>query len=511
MRNLILIILGAVWFQLLFWQENLGVNTLIFSLFAIGMLYIQHDRNTFWRKETIAAISGLLIMAGLITYHNTILSKVLWFIFFIGSLGLIHLATTRSFLNAFWYALFSFIISPIRSVNVAISTKIETKNTNFNYIKRWIGYSIIPIFILPVFFGLYYMANAEFALLFDGVFREITAFFNRFFAYISLPYLLFFFIGISVMTTLLIKSDFWTKWNEIDTLERRTKSKPFTTYNHTPFSFLGLISEYRTALILFGMLNLLLLTVNLSDIRSVWFADMTGRSSTELKNNLHDGTYILILSIFLAMFVVGYFFRKNLNFYTKNTLLKQLVFVWIAQNAFLVLSVLVRNLQYIQGFGLAYKRIGVLLFLIATLVGLATMVVKVAQKKTFTYLLRINTWSVLGIMSLAAFINWDMFITRYNINHFTKEKVDYDFLINGTASFKNLPLIWEKRNDLNDGQIYSLAYQLNNARSYLDFRNKGILSWNKADKELHFFLIKEQKEIDSYIKAANLSPYLYFN
>jgi hypothetical protein len=201
------------------------------------------------------------------------------------------------------------------------------------------------------------------------------------------------------------------------------------------------------------------------------------------------------------MLVVGYFFRKNLNFYTKNTLLKQLVFVWIAQNAFLVLSVLVRNLQYIQGFGLAYKRIGVLLFLIATLVGLATMVVKVAQQKTFSYLLRINTWAVLLILSLAAFINWDVFITRYNITHFEKEKVDYDFLINGIASYKSLPLIWEKRTDLNNGQIYWLAIQLKNAKNEIQLSNNRILSWNKAEEDLRSFFDKNQQEIDAFIKS----------
>ena len=501
MRNLILIVLGAVWFHLLFWQENLGLNTLIFSLFTVSVLYISHDRTAFWRKEVIAAISGLLIMAGIIIYHNTGLSKVLWLLFFMGSIGLTHLPPVRSFLNAYWYTLFGFIFAPIKSVMLPFSIEIKTENIRFKQIRRWIGYSVIPILILPIFFGLYYLANAEFAHLFDSLLNLIDDFFYQIFQHISLPHLLFFFIGIAVMAVIVLESDFLNEWNEIDTLKRRDKSQSFTKYNRTPFSFMGLLSEYRTALILFGLLNLLLFTVNLSDIRSVWFADITGRTSTELKNNLHDGTYILILSIFLAMLVVGYFFRKNLNFYTKNTLLKQLVFVWIAQNAFLVLSVLVRNLQYIQGFGLAYKRIGVLLFLIATLVGLATMVVKVAQQKTFSYLLRINTWAVLLILSLAAFINWDVFITRYNITHFEKEKVDYDFLINGIASYKSLPLIWEKRTDLNNGQIYWLAIQLKNAKNEIQLSNNRILSWNKAEEDLRSFFDKNQQEIDAFIKS----------
>ena len=79
---------------------------------------------------------------------------------------------------------------------------------------------------------------------------------------------------------------------------------------------------------------------------------------------------MLIISIVMGAALVLYFFRGDLNFIRGNTPLKWLCLAWLAQNAMLAASVAVRNYWYIHHFGLAYKRIGVILFLLAALVGL---------------------------------------------------------------------------------------------------------------------------------------------
>jgi hypothetical protein len=72
---------------------------------------------------------------------------------------------------------------------------------------------------------------------------------------------------------------------------------------------------------------------------------------------------MLILSILLSLGILIYYFRSNQNFYPKNGFLKAAAYLWLVQNAVLSVSVLIRCGYYISEYGLAYKRIGVVIFL----------------------------------------------------------------------------------------------------------------------------------------------------
>jgi uncharacterized BrkB/YihY/UPF0761 family membrane protein len=69
----------------------------------------------------------------------------------------------------------------------------------------------------------------------------------------------------------------------------------------------------------------------------------------------------------------------------------------------------------IQHFGLAYKRIGVLVFLALVLIGLVTIFVKIPQRKTAFYLVRVNAWFAIAILVVTSCVHWDETIARYNL------------------------------------------------------------------------------------------------
>ena len=96
-------------------------------------------------------------------------------------------------------------------------------------------------------------------------------------------------------------------------------------------------------------------------------------------------------------------------------LLRGLGLAWLAQNTFLALSVGCRNWQYIDHCGLAYKRIGVFIFLTLTLFGLYFMYLKIKEKRSFYFVMRRVSWAFYGVLLAGCFINWDVFITKYNI------------------------------------------------------------------------------------------------
>jgi hypothetical protein len=154
---------------------------------------------------------------------------------------------------------------------------------------------------------------------------------------------------------------------------------------------------------------------------------------------VHEGTEMLIISIVLAMAVLLFFFKGNLNFYKRNKWLKYGAYAWIIQNAMLVCSVLLRDYYYILKHGLAYKRIGVLFFLLMVLVGLITVFLKIWARKTNYFLFRVNAWAGIVILVLATTIHWDELIAGYNLKRKDTVELDVQFLL--SLSDKTLPLL----------------------------------------------------------------------
>jgi hypothetical protein len=120
-------------------------------------------------------------------------------------------------------------------------------------------------------------------------------------------------------------------------------------------------------LIFVFMMNALLVLLNIIDIQFTWIG-FDPAQVDNLAYYVHNGTYLLIFSIVMSMLLLLYFFRGNQNFYTKNRFLKFGAYFWIVQNAFMALSVGLRNLYYIEYYyALSYKRIGVMIISILTI------------------------------------------------------------------------------------------------------------------------------------------------
>jgi hypothetical protein len=194
------------------------------------------------------------------------------------------------------------------------------------------------------------------------------------------------------------------------------------------FRALDLRKEYLVALSMLVLVNVLLLVVNSIDINWIWFG-FTPEPGFDLTQFVHEGTYVLILSILVAMGIVLWFFRRNLNFYERGLpALRWLATVWVLQNAVLAVSVGLRNYYYILYTGLAYKRIGVCFFLLLTFFGLATILLKIWQRRSTYSLVRMNGLAAYVLMVGLACGNWEIWIARYNLRP-ELPTLDYGFLL----------------------------------------------------------------------------------
>ena len=329
--------------------------------------------------------------------------------------------------------------------------------------------------------------------IFDAGFITASLFFEKAFSFVfkdfDISLLTTFLLGLFISVFLFIRTQYGLIV-EIDQASneklKRTKKKGYKN-----FKFNSLLSEYKAGVFLLIILNILILILNIIDIKWVWFSfEWEGQY---LKQFVHEGTYLLILSILISIALVLYYFRGNLNFYQNNKWLKYLSYIWLAQNAVLTLSVAIRNFWYIYYFALAYKRIGVIIFLVLTIYGLYTVFVKVQQKKSAFYLFRANAYSLFVALIISSLVNWDTVIAKYNFSHADTSFLHLRYL--ATLSDKTLPALDKSLPELrklHQAQIANFPLEKNfmpaeeyheviksRKRRFVEkWNNKSLLSWN---------------------------------
>ena len=404
-----LFVFGAiVAYNGLFWSEKMGLNTLLFASIIVAVLWYRYPESR--HARTVRWVTaGTLLTALCVVFNNSLLSKVVHTL----SMLVMGACWQFPFLRFLWYGLLLGLLNiPLAPIQAVRNWLPLMNNRRYGNLGRWLQIGLIPLVIVTVFYVFYYLANERFAALSDQFFSSLWSFIAL---DISFERLLFFFWGLLFSGALLWRSTQKRladsdAQKSVDLVRNREKRANWKAL----FSMHGLRAERRTALLSFGLLNVLILAVNLTDLRHVWLY-FQPRSASELKNYVHEGTYLLILTILMAMGLIFYYFRKNLNFYPQNQLLKTLAYVWLAQNTFMALSVGMRNWHYVSNYALAYKRIGVMLFLALTLYGLWTMYLKIAEKRTAYFVFQRNAWAIYLLLTLCCTIDWDIFITKYNL------------------------------------------------------------------------------------------------
>jgi hypothetical protein len=453
--RLILVAIGGLVFYFLFWDQLLASNLLIYSLFVMGVTFTD-KAIPFHTSRLFTAIAHLGVAAYLV-YNNSTLAVVTWFITLLVYLGTTHYGSIKTVGSAMLLGFVQAISGPY-----GIATKLkQTKlgKINLRPVVKPIKYVIVPLFLLIVFCFLYSAASPVFAKYFTATADYVNAFFknviNFLFVDISLAKCLFILLGALLAAGLMIG----IRSKYLADLELGQSEQLFRTRRNSKVASFGqefrqllmgrytkrkmaLKTENIVGVISFAGLNLLLLCLNGIDVATLWLSG----SSPTVKNysaELHDGTNVLIFSIAIAMLLIVYFFSGNINFYRNNKWIKFLAYAWIVQNLFLVFSVFHRDYDYIFYHGLTYKRIGVAVFASLSLLGIVSVYIKVAKKKTVFYLYKTNAkiWYVL--LLLLSFVNWDVLIVSYNLKHADKIGLDVNHLMG--FSDKTLPILEKYR------------------------------------------------------------------
>ncbi|WP_299796841.1 DUF4173 domain-containing protein [uncultured Maribacter sp.] len=402
-------LLSALAFSLLFYSKSFGLNLFLISIVVVVLVStLKETRTMSWGYALTYIITSIFVFINPTGF--SIFVHFMALMVFIGKSISSKTSLYLSWLLGFTNLLVAAIANFIQRQN-SVEEKDVKKETSPKLINRLKGGFFAGV-LLILFAMLYKNANP----VFGNLVNQIN------FDFISIPWVFFTFLGYVIFLNILRPLDA----QELITVDASQKNELETP---TEIEIIGqkkqLESEHTLGSFIFIALNFLLVFFLVTD--GIYLFQKGDISNAEYSASVHQGVYALMFSIVLAIILILYFFRGNLNFYKENTQLKRLTYVWISLNIILIAFTTYKNFTYVEALGLTYKRIGVFVYLLLTLTGLITAYIKVAEVKSFVYLVRTNIATVFTFLVLSAAVPWDKTITYFNLS--TLENPDVHYLI----------------------------------------------------------------------------------
>lgn len=435
MKKLIPLI-SAILFSTLFYKQGIGLNLSLFTLLTIVVLAIK-NKNVFKKQSVILKVIAYFITAVTVFLYKSdlaIIANIIAFFTLIGSVS-----EHKSSIYIQWFnGIYTTIVAAFSLYyDKSISENETAKKKKINY-KYWLKIIGIPVVFLILFINLYRNGNPKF----NELILQID------FSFINLQWVLFtglgYYLFYNITNTITVEPV-----TSLDLIIGNDLNKE----DEKPIAAKELKEENKLGIVLLYLLNALIVLFLVTDI--LYLSEIHQMTATELSAQVHTGVNTLLLSNLLAIAIILYFFRGNLNFYEKNKDIKNASFLWIFLNLTVIISTAVKNMEYINSFGFTYKRVGVLFFLTIAAIGLISTAIKVQKIKNLWYLFRKNAQIAFTILIISSTINWDKVITYYNINYaeqvdlkyLTKLSNNNTFLLKDYAEKSDLPI--NKKYDIN--------------------------------------------------------------
>lgn len=427
MKNLITLI-SALLFSTLFYKQNIGLNLSLFTILTIIVLGINNHQafknKNFILNTTAYIITGIAVF--IYKSNLTILVNIITFFTLVGTISDHKSSIYVKWINGVYTVVVSYFSMRFDNLNAEVK---KEKKEKVNYV-YWLKIIGIPAIILIIFINLYRNGNP----MFDELVSKID------FSFINIQWIIFTSLGYYLFYNILhpiqiepVTSDDINIGNGLkeNTLEPLTPKE--------------LKNENQLGIVLMLSLNVLIIFFLITDI--IHLSELHKVIASQLSKQVHNGVNALIFSNVLAIAIILYFFRGNLNFFEKNKELKNLTYIWIFLNLIVIIITTIKNIEYIVSFGFTYKRIGVLFFLVATSIGLVTTFIKVSKVKNLWFLFRKNIQIAFVILIVTTTINWDKIITYYNINN--AEQLDLKYLIDLSNNNTFLLKDYVEKNEVN--------------------------------------------------------------
>lgn len=176
----------------------------------------------------------------------------------------------------------------------------------------------------------------------------------------------------------------------------------------------GLFSP-QSVLIALILCNGIFALQNGLDITYLWAGEALPNGMTHAQY-AHRGAYPLILTALLAgAFVLVALRRGSPTEHDRR--LRALIYLWLAQNVFLVASAMLRTLNYIEDYSLTLLRLSALIWMGLVATGLVLIVARILAGKSGRWLINANALAAVGVLYVMAFADLSGAIANYNVRH----------------------------------------------------------------------------------------------
>ena len=486
-KKTILLFVSVFAYCYLFYNQGIGINFLIFNLLLV-FASIVIDFSLVKRLNWLLVAAGALITATSAFLYGDLLAVIA------NVISLLFLAYVSynpkstlvfAFIQSCWTLISSFFLQIEKIFTPKQVKEGETEETKSEFTFADLLKFIIPIAVLLTFFLIYKFSNPIFSKFIDNLNLDFISW--TFVGFMLVGFYLLFVFYFPVNSQRLIRVD-------------KSSSNQLSggILPHEKGMFKDLSKEMSAAMMTFGLLNVLLLLVNILDLNFIFSGQM--KSITNYSNYVHQGINSSIFSVVIAIFVMLYFFRGNLNYVAKNKQLKFNAMFWILLNAILLLTCFHKNFAYIMDSGLTYKRIGVYFYLLLTFIALITTLVKITSFKSNWFLIRYNVWSLFLVLVFSTLFNWDKLILEYNVKFKPSVEREYYLFELEEVSYAHLLNHWDKMPYNNNYYFIGLSEDLFDKMLKVRIdkfmekhQQKDWRSWNLEDDRIENEILKTRK------------------
>lgn len=387
--TLALLTLLADW---LFWQQNLGISVVLFAL-ALSSSILALKPEGVSRRETVAAfIFELLCNLPVVEQ----LQPMSFLFTLIGIIGLVVWAVYGRVVE-WWQAAWAFLrISLVGPFVLPVTIVEEMKGVQTKVdLKQQAKALILPLSIGLVFLFLLTSANPM-----------LESFLEKFFAmeFLSPKQILrgLFWIG----TASLI-------WPYLNLREKWfgpvAKAPEFATVQSPLWASIVNAESVRNSLILF---NVLFIVQTVMDI-GVLTGGMSLPEGMTFARYAHRGAYPLVATALIA----GGVAIATHKMIKENRFQQKLLYLWLGQNLFLVITAAYRLGLYVEAYTLTYLRVSAFIWMLLVFAGLILTIVQISQSKSISWLVRSNLVALAATLYLCCFVNFAHVIASYNLQN----------------------------------------------------------------------------------------------
>ncbi len=163
------------------------------------------------------------------------------------------------------------------------------------------------------------------------------------------------------------------------------------------------------------LFNVLFATQTVMDLLYLWGGVRLPEGMTNAEY-AHRGAYPLIVTAILAGAFVLAAMRKDGPGQT-STPIRNLVYVWVAQNVWLVISSLLRLKRYVEEYQLSEMRVAAGIWMVLVAIGLLLIVAKIALGRSNKWLVMSNLAALSVTLWAVAWVDIRGVIAQYNVQH----------------------------------------------------------------------------------------------